>query len=570
MTVEAIDDLALLSATFNQYRLSELFDEHLPDHGNWTGISGGKVVCGWLLYMLSQADHRLSHVQDWAARRIGVLAALLNEPEVCELDFSDDRLGRLLDRMSHNDGWASFEQALGQVFIEVYTHLGLCQPDAMSIIRCDSFNAPQFRKPGLLFGMGYTKHRRNDQAQCKVMVAALDPWALPLAVDVVRGSGPDYEHYLPLIERARQTISGRGTLYVGDSQWSSAANRLAIHQAGDYYLSPLNLKQCGAELRRHYLDQLPVDIDELPGIDPPDSPQQRARYYELNHAMSHDGVAWTERRILCYSAAYADKHITAFDKRLAAAETKLRALTVYKRGRKNPKTLAELHRRIGLILGEAQLADCFTIDTQQTITYRQVQKWKDRPARTVEQVSLSLDLVRNEDVIAAQRQRKGWQLYATNVGEHVLGPAELIGQYRNEYRIEHLFDYAINRDMDLLPLYLHHEHRVKGLIKLIFVGMRFSSSIQTRARQELQRQAGQLDGVYAGNKGRKTARPTTPMLLRQLRGIAMVFMETAGQQQVQLSELNHTQCRILELLHLPNIYQELLQTLNAQTHLCKT
>ena len=58
----------------------------------------GGVISGWLLYILSESDHRLSRVEDWSASHLGVLRAVLDCPSLRSLDFADDRLGRLLDR----------------------------------------------------------------------------------------------------------------------------------------------------------------------------------------------------------------------------------------------------------------------------------------------------------------------------------------------------------------------------------------------------------------------------------------------------------------------------------------
>jgi len=43
--------------------VQELLDEHFPTHGNWQGLSLGKVAIVWLSHILSQADHRLNQVQ---------------------------------------------------------------------------------------------------------------------------------------------------------------------------------------------------------------------------------------------------------------------------------------------------------------------------------------------------------------------------------------------------------------------------------------------------------------------------------------------------------------------------
>ena len=63
---ERVDDIPLLLTQMQTLGLSELLDEHFETHGNWKGLSLGKVVSGWLSYIISQGDHRLNQVQDWA------------------------------------------------------------------------------------------------------------------------------------------------------------------------------------------------------------------------------------------------------------------------------------------------------------------------------------------------------------------------------------------------------------------------------------------------------------------------------------------------------------------------
>ena len=45
---ERVDDIPLLLSQMQKVGLSELVDEHFKTHGNWKGLSLGKVVMGWL------------------------------------------------------------------------------------------------------------------------------------------------------------------------------------------------------------------------------------------------------------------------------------------------------------------------------------------------------------------------------------------------------------------------------------------------------------------------------------------------------------------------------------------
>ena len=76
--------------------VTSLFDQLVPQHPNGVGdLNFGQVVVGWQVYLLSQCDPRLNHVQDWVEKRLNIYAA-----PVRALDFSDDRPADLLDKLS--------------------------------------------------------------------------------------------------------------------------------------------------------------------------------------------------------------------------------------------------------------------------------------------------------------------------------------------------------------------------------------------------------------------------------------------------------------------------------------
>jgi transposase len=540
MRVEQIADLPLLADQIQRCDLSNLLDEYFPDHGLWKGISGGQVGVGWLLYILSEGDHRLSHVEDWADLHIRTLKILLGVPKLRSIDFCDDRLGRLLDRYSDATIWYNFEQALGKRLLQIYPlpTLSNVTESAIPVIRTDSFNAPQFRPQGELFTHGYSKQRRSDQPFCKVMVSSLDSLAMPLAVEIVKGSGPDVNHYLPIINRVRATLKTSGNLYVGDSQLGSLPNRLEITQNGDYYLCPLHRKQCSVEQLHTYLHQMPWPIEELPSLFTEEGATRKPVYFhEISEMITAPEGQWQERRLLVYSPEYAKGLVTSFNNRIAEAEVAIMNLVISKTGRRNPKTLKALHGRIAGILNKYGVDECFEIYCSQTQEYRAVQRYKDRPAEQRKEVTLHLNIKRKEDLIKLKQQRLGWQIYATNAPRQLISAPELVRNYRNEYRIEHLFDYFINRDVGLLPIYLKKESRVKGLIRLLSLAMRFCTLIQHQARTELATKKGKIKGIYPGNKGRKTANPTSPMILRAFRGIAVVWIKSKDGEKVQMTEL---------------------------------
>jgi hypothetical protein len=77
VTTECVDDIPLLITWMERMGLVTLINEHFPPHGNWQGLDPGRVLVGWLAHILSEADHRLNQVEEWAAKRLETLSGCL-------------------------------------------------------------------------------------------------------------------------------------------------------------------------------------------------------------------------------------------------------------------------------------------------------------------------------------------------------------------------------------------------------------------------------------------------------------------------------------------------------------
>ena len=103
--VERIDDLPLLLAQLERMQVAALLDKHFPVHGPWAGaLTFGEVAVVWVAAIVSEGDHRLNRVETWASEHVQTLAACLGK-RVRAVDFSDDRLGNLLEALSDVQTW---------------------------------------------------------------------------------------------------------------------------------------------------------------------------------------------------------------------------------------------------------------------------------------------------------------------------------------------------------------------------------------------------------------------------------------------------------------------------------
>lgn len=225
---ERVDDIPLLLAQMARMGVQPLLDTHFPTHGNWQGLSLGWVTVIWLTHILSQADHRLNHVEPWAEKRLHTLRGCTSQP-LHPLDVSDDRLALVLQALSDDTRWSTFESALTQQLVRVYA----LRPER---VRLDSTTASGSWAvtPEGLFQFGHSKDHRPDLPQVKVMMSSLDPLGLPLATAVVPGHHADDPLYLPAVRQVRASLGQRGLLYVGDCKMAALETRAFLHVGQDF------------------------------------------------------------------------------------------------------------------------------------------------------------------------------------------------------------------------------------------------------------------------------------------------------------------------------------------------
>lgn len=97
-------------------------------------------------------------------------------------------------------------------------------------------------------------------------------------------------------------------------------------------------------------------------------------------------------------------------------------------------------------------------------------------------------------------------------------------------------------------MFLASDQRIKGLIRLLSLGLRILCLLEFSVRSALESDQQGLPGLYAGNPKRASARPTAELLLNAFRGITLTVMEINGSLQRFLSPLSELHQRILQLM----------------------
>jgi transposase len=542
-------------------QVAALLDQHFPTHGNWAGeLTFGEVTCVWLAYLVSTGDHRLNQLQDWAAHRMELLTACLGK-RVRPQDFHDDRLADMLDALQDPTAWAAFEQDLNTGLVRVYDL-------PTRTVRVDTTTASTYATladaSDGLFQFGHSKDHRPDLPQIKVPIAALDPLGLPLVTAVVAGNMADDPLYVPVIAQVQQSLGCGGRLYVGDCKMAALDTRAFVARTNDYYLCPLSAVQVSAAELQRLLEPVWDGSQALtavsrPAPDPTEPPREVAQGFEwtVTQTATQEGreVSWTERRLVVCSTAHAQRQGAALEQRVARAVTALEAMNRRKRGKKRLDAAA-LQAAAEQILARHGVVGLVEVQVSTVRTEVSKRKYKDRPAAVEVREESRVAVQVNTAAVAAQKRLCGWRVYATNHPGLTLPEAVL--SYRGQYGIEHDFARLKGKSLGLAPMYLQTECRVAGLVHLLSIGLRVLTLLEYVVRRSLEATGEPLRGVYAGQPGRQTRRPSAELLLGAFRGLDLRIVESDGIRYRTVSPLTGVQKRILQLLDIPSsVYEDL-------------
>src|SRR4051794_19353930 len=235
LRVEAVADLPVLWATFGRLDLPATLDRLFPAPPHWKGsLTPGEVLAVWLLFLVSQGDHCLNHVQPWVAQHRGTLSALLGKP-VLPTHAHDDRLADWLTRLGAHASFSALEHDLNRQTVRVYQL-------PTDLVRIDTTTANSYAEALSEQGLLQFGHSKDDpgRPQLKIAAAILDPLGTPLATAVVPGKSIVDPLYVPAIRSVQESLGAGGRTYVWASRLAPLAPRGFLAVCVDFSLSPVS------------------------------------------------------------------------------------------------------------------------------------------------------------------------------------------------------------------------------------------------------------------------------------------------------------------------------------------
>jgi transposase len=559
---EQINSLPLLIGIMEEMGIRQLIDQHVTPHGAWQGASVGTLVTIWLSHLLLERDHRLVVVRDWAAERAQTLTSLL-ELTLRDTDCSDDRLANVLTMLGDTETQASLDAALLQRWIRVYQL-------PTETVRLDSTSVSVYHdaaEPDSLLQFGHSKDHRPDLRQFKAMLASLDPCGLPLACLPVSGQRADDGLYVPAYDAAVKVAGTPAVLVVGDSKMGALGTRGYIGAHGSCYLCAYRPPSATDEIASwieaalaraeqwQTVDVLDQRTGELVPVAVVDAWTREQCWVDPATKRAH---TWSERVLLVRSKQQQDGLRRRREQALARLTTRLEALRQPpKQGRKRYTSRAELDGVVTDLIAAAGLSGVVHADLAEVALPQGTSAW------TVGRIWV--ELAAWEALVA----RLGWQVYVSNTTPAQYPSETLVATYRQQPVQERGFARLKTRNLQIRPVYLRDEQRIKGLLWLLCLALRVLVLTEQRLRTALEERQEGLVGLNPASRKQATQRPTTERVLAVFRNITLTTIDGAEVMQRHVSPLTRTQQHILDLLKLPpDLYDRLTEPiLNSAHHL---
>ena len=160
-------------------------------------------------------------------------------------------------------------------------------------------------------------------------------------------------------------------------------------------------------------------------------------------------------------------------------------------------------------------------------------------------------IARQADTIAALHQRFGWKAFVTNATPQQLSLQEAVLCYRNEYRVERIFNRLKSR-VHIAPLFVKRNDQIEGLTYLLTLGVRVLTVMEFVLRRSLQTDQTKLPGLHPERKTKMTDQPTAERILKAFADISLTIIKTAAGEDIlsRLTSLSRLQEDILQTLGL--------------------
>jgi len=249
---------------------------------------------------------------------------------------------------------------------------------------------------------------------------------------------------------------------------------------------------------------------------------------------------WTERVLVVRSAQMQAGLRHKREEALARLSEQVEALRLPPaRGRTRYRTRAALEEVVSALVRKAHLEGVVEVPLEEVVCAGGTTRWIVG--------AYSVNLAAWNALVA----RLGWHVYVTSTTRAQYTAPALVQAYRRQVIQERGFARLKTRNLQIRPIYLHDEQRIRGLTWLLTLALRVLTVVEYRLRTALRQRGETLVGLTPASATQATQRPTTERILHAFRNITRTHLICNGQTHRHVTPLTPLQEQILSLLCLP-------------------
>lgn len=156
--------------------------------------------------------------------------------------------------------------------------------------------------------------------------------------------------------------------------------------------------------------------------------------------------------------------------------------------------------------------------------------------------SIQAEITRNSEVILAEREKLGRFILALN--DLSLDHETMLEYYKNQSAVEKGFRFLKDKIFRISEVYLKKPERIEALSMVMVLTLLLYSVAEWLIRKRLKEQ-----NTFVPNQVNKpTQKPTLKWIFTDFLGVTKVKVETHGEKEMQLTNLNKNARKIISIL----------------------
>jgi len=529
MTIKRLDHLGLVTAAIEELELVEMIDQQIPKTKAHT-VSVGESVKAMILIGLGYTDRPLYMVAQYLEHVS--MERLFKEGLKAE-DFTDDVLGRALDKIYEADPTGLFIRLINQMKQKITKgkrQLLHFDTTTFSVygeyVPSDSEETGEEEETRLItIEHGYPKNGRFDLKQF-ILSLCVNNDGIPLMMEAVSGSESDKNTIIATMKKLRENISlDKEALYIADSSFFTKKN---IEQMGE---------------QNKFLTRAPGTVKVVKEL-------ERAEYdFEKTTNPNYH-----YKEVEGEYAGVRIKYIVVHSREMQAMKEKSVDRRLKKEKEKAAKSLKKVCNHTWYCEADARAAlekwgkdnPLFTMNdiiyTPQTVKINGKRGRPKATDATTTHYRITTTLEYNPEAVEAYTHNLGRFVLATN--DLSLTGEEALTLYKKQSRVERGFRFLKDSTFRVSQILLKKTERIQALLMIMVLTLFVYNYLERELRNRIKEQNETVENFVK----KQITNPTMKMIFVRFQGISTITLPTKAGILEQIEDLDHRQVHILDIL----------------------